>query len=335
MSLTDFGGIAPNIALKDEADLAAGGWAADARAALASAGAVLLRGPISRPDGAEVALAALDDQLLDDAFWSTPRSKVKGKTLTATEYPSPRVIPLHTEMAYMSSWPRFIAFHSIQAAPEGGETTICDIERVSADLGPRLKPFHDKGVTYRRTFQKGLDVAWRQAFQTEKREDVEKVARRHGMKLRWLDDDTLQTSHTAQGAVTAEDGRILYFNQSHLFHPSALEPNVRSALEKTLGDRLPRNATYGDGSPIADADLDAVRGAFEAHQTGMRWRDGDILILDNMRFAHGRMPFSGPRRLHVSLARLVETPRRTPLFGPAAEEPKRRSFLDRLGGRRA
>jgi len=45
----------------------------------------------------------------------------------------------------------------------------------------------------------------------------------------------------------------------------------------------------------------------------MKWKPGDILILDNMRFAHGRLPFKGARRLHVSMARAQSLPERTAL----------------------
>jgi hypothetical protein len=168
---------------------------------------------------------------------------------------------------------------------------------------------------YRRTFQKRVDIAWQRAFQTEKRSDVEEVGRRLNMKVEWLPNDVLATSHTAQGTITAEDGRLIYFNQSHLFHTSALDPSVRQALEMAYGaDRLPRQALYGDGSPIPDAELHAVRDALGAYQTKMCWHPGDILILDNLRFAHGRLPFTGARRLHVSLAREVKDTARKPIF---------------------
>jgi len=314
MVVRDFAETIPNIVIADGRALGAGAWEDEAREALDDAGAVLLRGPVLREDAAELALSVIDDELLDDAFWSTPRSKVGGKTLTATEYPSPRTIHLHSEMAYMKIWPRFVAFHSIVVADEGGETTICNIDTVSDDWGDRLAAFAEKGVTYRRTFQKGIDVAWQQAFQTTDPADVEEVAKRLGMTLEWQSDDALITSHTAQGTVTATDGRSIYFNQAHLFHASSLDPQAREAIETLFGvDRLPRQAFYGDGSPIAQDDVDAIRASFERNQTGMHWREGDVLILDNMRFAHGRLPFKGSRRLHVAMARQQDGRNRTSL----------------------
>lgn len=315
VALQDFADFIPHIAIEDGRALGAGRWESEAREALASHGAVLLRGPVLRDDGVEIALEVISDELLDDAFWSTPRSKIGGKTLTATEYPSPRTIQLHSEMAYMKVWPRYVAFHSLVVAEEGGQTTICDIEKVSADLGDALlKPFAEKGILYRRTFQRGVDIPWQTAFQTEDKADVLEVAQRNGMTVEWLDGDALVTTHQAQGTFKAEDGRDIWFSQAHLFHESALDPEAKEKVIKVFGrDRLPRQAFFGDGSAIPDADLAAVRSAFEANQTGMHWQPGDVLILDNMRYAHGRMPFKGARKLHVAMAQAESVPVRSPL----------------------
>jgi len=314
MALQDFADFIPHIAIEDGRALGAGRWEAEAREALSTHGAVLLRGPVFREDGVEVAMEVIDDELLDDAFWSTPRSKVGGKTLTATEYPSPRTIHPHSEMAYMATWPRYVAFHSLIVAEEGGETTICNVDKVTEALGDRILPFAEKGVLYRRTFQQGVDIPWQKAFQTDDPADVEEVAQRNGMSIEWLDGDALVTTHRAQGTVKGEDGRPLYFSQAHLFHESAIDPEARDKIIQLFGrDRLPRQSFYGDGSPITESDVQAVRDAFDSALTGMKWKPGDVLILDNMRYAHGRMPFKGARRLHVSMARAQDLPERTPL----------------------
>jgi len=314
MALQDFADFIPHIAIEDGRALGAGRWEAEAREALSTHGAVLLRGPVFREDGVEVAMEVIDDELLDDAFWSTPRSKVGGKTLTATEYPSPRTIHPHSEMAYMATWPRYVAFHSLIVAEEGGETTICNVDKVTEALGDRILPFAEKGVLYRRTFQQGVDIPWQKAFQTDDPADVEEVAQRNGMSIEWLDGDALVTTHRAQGTVKGEDGRPLYFSQAHLFHESAIDPEARDKIIQLFGrDRLPRQSFYGDGSPITESDVQAVRDAFDSALTGMKWKPGDVLILDNMRYAHGRMPFKGARKLHVSMARAQDLPERTPL----------------------
>lgn len=280
-------------------------------------GAVLLRGyGAADLNTAAEALRRLGGELLDDAFWSTPRSGVTGKTFTATEYPKARTIALHSEMAYMKGWPRFLAFHSIDVAEQGGETSIANLDEVSAALGPVLDTFATKGVTYRRTYRAGIDIPWQKAFRTEVASEVEAVAAQNGMRATWLPGEVLQTAHDAQGAVRAEDGRWLWFNQAHVFHASNVPAQHRKMLTEMFGaDQLPRDATYGDGSPIPDEVVQQVHAVLERCTLPVAWQPADVLIIDNMRYMHGRLPFEGTRKLHVAMSTGQTEPTRTPLFG--------------------
>jgi len=310
----DFTETAPRITIEAEAQISDGRWLEDAREALATHGAVLLSGPIARPDAAEIVLEMIDGDLLDDAYWSTPRTGVAKKTFTATEIPGPRTIPLHSEMSYMRAWPRLVAFHALEVASAGGETTVCDIDALSARLGNVVDRFRDRGVLYRRTFQASLDVPWQKAFQTNDPDEVARIADRLGMQIDWRSDDVLVATHSAQGTIAAEDGRPIWFNQANLFHPSSLGP-VRETLERLYGaDKLPRNVFFGNGEPIDESDLALVQASFDACRLNMAWSKGDILVLDNMRFAHGRMPFKGKRVLHVAMSKRYEDTVRRPLF---------------------
>ncbi len=301
----------------------------DVISGLRDKGVVLLRGFRAEEDNAaENALRPLSPELLDDAFWSTPRNGVKGKTFTATEYPGPRTISLHSEMAYMTSWPRLLAFHSIIVADEGGETTIGSIDDITRDLGDIVDQFKD-GVIYRRHYHPGVDIPWQTAFQTEDKNQVSQIAKRAHMEVEWLDGESLRTQHRAQGVVDDGQGAPLWFNQAHLFHASNLSDKDRTALTTLFGeDQLPRDALFASGERIPDEVVRKIHAVMEAHTFGIAWQPGDIALIDNMRYLHGRLPYSGKRKLHVAMAVAQQEPRRTPLL-----EQKKRPGLAGLWSR--
>ena len=97
-------------------------------------------------------------------------------------------------------------------------------------------------------------------------------------------------------------GEMVWFNQAHLFHITNLEKEVREPLLESFGEeRLPRQARYGDGAPIEAAELDQVRRAYAEEAVDVDWQTGDVLVLNNMLVAHGRRPYSGPRRLLAAM----------------------------------
>ena len=65
---------------------------------------------------------------------------------------------------------------------------------------------------------------------------------------------------------------------------------------------MPRNAYYGDGSEIEKSVLDEIRELYQQEAVIFPWQEGDVLMLDNMLTAHGRMPFSGLRKVVVGMA---------------------------------
>ncbi len=42
--------------------------------------------------------------------------------------------------------------------------------------------------------------------------------------------------------------------------------------------------------------------AYEAHTVREPWQSGDLLLVDNIRTAHSREPYEGPREVLVALA---------------------------------
>jgi hypothetical protein len=72
-------------------------------------------------------------------------------------------------------------------------------------------------------------------------------------------------------------------------------------LLASTGGEPPRNAYYGDGSPIEEDALEEIRKAYANEAVVFPWQKRDILVLDNMLTAHGRRPYRGARRIVVGM----------------------------------
>ncbi|MFF8550809.1 TauD/TfdA family dioxygenase [Streptomyces albidoflavus] len=269
-------------------------------------GAVLLRGfvPLDADGLAELA-TALTGGLRDYDNRSTPRQRVSGNVFTSTEYPADQVIPLHNEMSYTASWPSTLFLTCLVPAAEGGETPLADSTRVFARVPAAVRErFERLGVMYVRNFGLGMDLTWQEVFQTQDRAEVNAYCRENGIQAEWLGEHRLRTRHVVQAAVEAKaSGEKVWFNQAHLFHVSSLPDGVqRELLESYSEDELPRTAFHGDGSPLHTDDLAAIRAAYEAEEIAVPWEPGDVMVVDNEQFAHGRRAYSGDRSVLVAMA---------------------------------
>ncbi len=274
-------------------------------------GGLLFRGfRLQGVDDFERLIRAFGCEPLEYSYQSTPRSAVAGNIYTSTEYPAAQTIPLHNEMAYAHSWPMKIWFYCVTPSEGGGETPVADSRKVFRRIAPEVRGrFIEKGVMYVRNYDEdGLDLSWSTVFQTADRLEVEEFCRRARIEFEWRGRARLRTRQVCQAAAThPRTGEPVWFNQAHLFHVSNLEPAVREALSATCAEEdYPRNAYYGDGSPIEPEALAEVREAYASESTEFPWQEGDVLMLDNMLMAHGRRPFEGARRVVVGMAQSSE-----------------------------
>ncbi|WP_410641648.1 TauD/TfdA family dioxygenase [Amycolatopsis sp. lyj-346] len=278
----------------------------DLRTALRTLGAVMVK---NTPVGDDAALAAIAElvggRTLDYTERSTPRSRVKGKVYTSTEYPADQEIPQHNESAYSVNWPDNLFFYCALAAETGGETPVADSRAVLAALPEDLvERFAAHGVLYTRTYRQGIGLSWQEAFQAEDRADVEKYCADNRIETEW-DDDLLRTRQVRPATTTHPlTGERVWFNQAHLFHINNLPAVTRASVLAIYDEEdLPRNAYLGDGSPITDEDFAAIVAAFEAAKIAEPWGHGDLLMIDNLLVSHGRRPYTGDRRVLVSMTK--------------------------------
>jgi len=250
---------------------------------------------------------AMSPALLEYQERAAPRLQIAKNIYTSTEYPSEQCIPFHHEMSYSHNWPMKIWFYCDVPAAAGGATPIANDRVVFKALDQRIKdPFMRKNVMYTRNYGHGIDITWQNAFQTSDQSEVEAYCRAARIQFEWTTGDRLRTRQVRPPVtVHPKTGETVWFNHAHMFHVSNVEKNLlESLLAELTEEYLPRNAYYGDGTPIETSILDEIRQTYIHTAVTVPWQKGNVLMLDNVLASHGREPFVGPRKILVALAEL-------------------------------
>jgi alpha-ketoglutarate-dependent taurine dioxygenase len=275
---------------------------------LQSRGAILLRGfaPISIAQFGSIVTLVGGEPPQPYQNRSTPRTRIQDNIYTSTEYPASQAIPLHNENSFSSAWPRYIFFLCAQPAQQGGETPIADSRKVYAAISPGTREIFDStGVTYVRNFGT-LGLSWQETFQTTSPAEVETYCRLHDISYNWTSGERLQIRQTLPATRRhPSTGEWVWFNQAHLFHLSNLGTTGEELLSILGKDGVPRNAFLGDGADIELNPLREVRAAYQSNAASVSWRKNDLVILDNMLWAHGRQPYRGSRSILVAMTREI------------------------------
>lgn len=277
------------------------------RGRLLKHGALLLRGfDPGGVDGFEQAVHAFTGSApLEYAERSSPRSTIKGRVYTSTDYPPGEEIFLHNENSYQAAWPRTLFFHCAEPARTLGATPLADTRRIHAAVPPDVREeFRSRGWRVVRNFHPDLGSRWQDAFRTEDRAAVEAYCGQRGITVRWRPDGGLRTTAVRSAIrVHPETGEQVWFNHATFFHVTTLADEIRQGLREMFAEEdLPTHTYYGDGGRIPDEVVAQLRAAYRAESTRFDWQRDDVLIVDNMLAAHGREPFTGPRRIAVAMA---------------------------------
>lgn len=293
----------------DDADADLVGWIHSNRTSirkrLAEHGAVLLRGfDIDGVDGFDAVVRALSGAPLAYSERSSPRSTIKGRVYTSTDYPSSEEIFLHNENSYQASWPRTLFFHCLQPSVTQGATPLADTRLLYQAIDSAVRDeFARRKWMVVRNFRASFGTSWRHVFNTDDRAEAERYCESHGIAYEWVDGD-LRTKAVREPVHKHPDtGEPVWFNHATFFHVTTLAAEVRDALCASFPEEgLPTNTYYGDGGRIPDEVLDHLRACYRARSTRFDWRLGDVLVVDNMAVAHGREPYTGPRKIAVAMA---------------------------------
>ena len=272
-------------------------------------GAILLRG-----FGADVpALRALVTRHCSGSVFneSPDRDLLDAEINIQTVNGGSAAFPLHPELS-REPWKPDVAFFTCLNPPAtGGETTICDGIALAAALPPALRAaFAARHLVY--VQRAGPDVL---AY--------------------WLGTPTPTAADLAAPPPGCPyrfpviDGQVArLFSRPALHRPMFSDAPAfgNFLLFSRYFNGVRGFPCFDDGSDVPDDWLDAVQAAAEPMTVPIAWAAGDLLMLDNSRFMHGRRAISDPgeRRIATFFGYLKDAP--PDRYGPPDPVWRRSAF---------
>lgn len=192
----------------------------------------------------------------------------------------------HAEAAYRP-YPRppDVCFFHCLTAPlgEGGETTVLDGRTVAEVLKPTLyRRFDEEGVIYECHWDR---QRWQDEFGVKCRKELVTLLQGFTEIKFSVEQEQLHFFYRTSPFQQTRQGLTVFTNGLLAHLPRVNHPRYQQ-LRPYYN---PANRVYwGNGEPIADEVINDLLDIQEAHQYRHRWSDGDLLVLDNTRYMHGR-----------------------------------------------
>lgn len=299
-------------------------------------GAILFRGfEINSPKLFEEIAMLIDPNLKNDYLGTSPRDKVAGTdyVFSASELPGFYPIMQHCEMSYLSNKPVKVFFYCDVEPNYGGETPLCNFRKVYKELDEAVKrEFEKRGVKLVRNYSASgkrskLNLwelkSWTDIFHTTDREEVERQFRKYEVDFEWKKNGDLRLTHTnnaiAEHPVTKEK---VWFNHTQVFNIDAApieyefihrrQKRLKTLLFKwfitamvslkkitTNPEEESINVVFADGSEIPKSYIRKIEETIWKNLVIFPWKKNDMVAIDNLGTAHGRLPYEGDRRIMV------------------------------------
>ncbi|MGW6980361.1 TauD/TfdA family dioxygenase [Streptomyces sp. NPDC054932] len=284
-------------------------WAAEHRDALyrivASQGAVLVRGlGLNDAAGAAAVLRTLGNDLMPEREAFAPRWTYEDRIYSSSKWPPNQPMCMHHELSYALEFPATMAFACLSAPTSGGATALADAGRVLQGLPADLvERFEREGWLLTRSYTEDIGVPWTEAFGTTDRAEVERYCTANDITFEWTGDG-LRTSQRRPAVLRhPADGERLWFNQIAFLNEWTMAPEVREYLVDVYGPQgLPFNTSFGDGGEITEDIVTLINKVYDSVTVAEPWRPGDLMLVDNLRTAHSRLPYDGAREVLVAMA---------------------------------
>lgn len=288
-------------------------WAAEHRDALravvAEHGSVLVRG-LGLRDTAETGAVfqRLATALMTEKEAFAPRHTYSEGVYSSSKWPPNQPMCMHHELSYTLEFPGLMLFACLSAPTDGGATAVADSPTVLDALPAELvERFEREGWLLTRSYNDEIGASFAEAFGTEDRGAVERYCRANAIAFEWRPDGSLCTRQRRSAVVRhPATGQRCWFNQIAFLNEWTMAPEVHEYLVDVYGpDGLPFNTRFGGGDPIGEDIVQLLNEVYEANTVREPWQAGDLMLVDNIRTAHSREPFEGPREVLVAMTDAV------------------------------
>ena len=287
-------------------------WAAEhrdsLRAAIGQHGSLVVRGlGLRDAAGGEAVFRQLGSLMTEREAFASRRTYSDG-VYSASKWPPNQHMCMHHELSYALEVPSLMLFTCLVAPTSGGATQVADsaavLEALPVDL---VDKFERLGWLLIRNYNEDIGASIVEAFGTEDRRAVETYCRANAIQFEWQPDGSLRTWQRRSAIVRhPRTGQRCWFNQIAFLNEWTMDPDLHEYLLDIYGqDGLPFNTRFGNGDRIGPEVIQLLDEVYAKNTLFEPWQTGDLLLVDNIRTAHGREEFEGPREVVVAMADAV------------------------------
>jgi len=260
------------------------------------------------------------DKMMNYEMGTDARDKQRNKALlSVSKISSGHWVPYHNELLYTNEFPRIVAFICVQAPAVGGQTPICNTIETYYQLPKMMRSKFDKyGIKYVRNLRdksmeqsirnNSLDLGGQKfvqdIFGTNNRDELANLCEIHGYEYEWRLCKTnftpiMRISYVAPAVVEYSfDSKIIRsFANSVTGMNGRYFTNYNSYYDLLPYLERPFHSLWGSGEEFTDEEYAIIEELFTANSIRFDWEDGDIIVADNLAWAHGRYPYEGERNI--------------------------------------
>jgi len=278
------------------------------RAAVAEHGSLLVRGLGLRDVAAvETVFRRLGCLMIEREAFAARRRYSDG-LYSSSKWPPNQPMCMHHELSYALEFPSLMLFACLTAPADAGATPVADAATVLQSLPTELIERCERvGWLLIRNYNDEIGASIAESFGSDDRSAVESYCRACAIKFEWCSNGALRTWQRRSAVVHhPRTGQRCWFNQIAFLSEWTMEPEVREYLVDIYGeDGLPFNTRFGNGDPVDPDTVQLINRVYDAHTAREQWQPGDLMLVDNIRTAHGRERFEGPREVLVAMADAV------------------------------